>query len=63
MLQAARLVRSEKIGRVRMCSIEPDARALAEQWVNARRVEWEHRLARLNAYLDNLPKEETGDAD
>jgi DNA-binding transcriptional ArsR family regulator len=58
-LEAAGLVRSEKVGRVRMCSIEPDALSLAEQWINARRIEWERRLDRLSAYLENLPKEET----
>jgi DNA-binding transcriptional ArsR family regulator len=61
-LEAAGLVRSEKIGRVRTCSIEPGALSQAEQWINARRVEWEHRLDRLGAYLEVLKaKEETGD--
>src|SRR5207302_1842619 len=36
-LEAAGLVRSEKIGRVRTCAIEPKALSLAEQWINARR--------------------------
>lgn len=58
-LEAAGLVRSEKIGRVRTCSIEPGALSLAEQWINARRTEWERRLDRLGAYLANLPKEES----
>jgi DNA-binding transcriptional ArsR family regulator len=61
-LQAAGLVRSEKVGRVRTCSIEPDALSLAEQWINARRTEWEHRLDRLGTYLTTLPKEEPDDA-
>src|ERR1700733_6244259 len=55
-LEAAGLVRSEKIGRVRTCSIQPGALSLAEQWINARRVEWERRLDRLGAYLATLPK-------
>jgi DNA-binding transcriptional ArsR family regulator len=63
-LEAAGLVRSEKIGRVRTCSIEAGALSQAEQWINARRVEWEHRLDRLGAYLEVLKaKEETGDGD
>ena len=62
-LEAAGLVRSEKIGRVRTCSIEPGALSLAEQWINARRAQWEHRLDRLGSYLANLPKEETDDAE
>src|SRR6201997_1882962 len=40
-LQAAGLVRSQKIGRVRTCAIETQALSQAEQWINARRSEWE----------------------
>jgi hypothetical protein len=46
-LEAAGLVRSEKVGRVRTCAIEPQALSQAEHCINARRVEWEHRLDRL----------------
>jgi DNA-binding transcriptional ArsR family regulator len=60
-LEAAGLVRSEKVGRVRMCAIEPQALQLAEQWINARRIEWEHRLDRLGDYLKTLENE--GDSD
>src|ERR1700742_4180995 len=60
-LEAAGLVRSEKIGRVRTCAIQPNALSLAEQWINARRTEWEHRLDRLGAYLKTLENE--GNAD
>jgi DNA-binding transcriptional ArsR family regulator len=62
-LEDAGLVRSEKVGRVRMCSIEPGTLSLAEQWINARRVEWERRLDRLGNYLANLPDEEADDAE
>jgi DNA-binding transcriptional ArsR family regulator len=60
-LEAAGLVRSEKIGRVRTCAIEPRALSHAEQWINARRIEWEHRLDRLGEYLKILESE--GDRD
>jgi hypothetical protein len=56
-------MRTEKVGRVRICSIEPATLSLAGQWINARRVEWEHRLDRLGNYLANLPKEEADDAE
>jgi DNA-binding transcriptional ArsR family regulator len=56
-LQAAGLVQSEKTGRVRTCSIAPEALSLAEQWINARRSEWEHRLDRLGDYLQTLESE------
>ncbi len=59
-LEAAGLVRSEKVGRVRTCAIEPDALSQAEQWINARRIEWEHRLDRLGEYLKTLETEGDG---
>ncbi len=60
-LVAAGLVRSEKVGRVRTCSIETQALNQAEQWINARRIEWENRLDRLGEYLKTLESE--GDRD
>jgi len=60
-LVAAGLVRSEKIGRVRTCAIEPQALSLAEQWINARRIEWQHRLDRLGDYLKTLENEGNDD--
>jgi DNA-binding transcriptional ArsR family regulator len=59
-LEAAGLVRSEKVGRVRTCAIEPQALSLAEHWINARRMEWEHRLDRLGGYLKTLENEGDG---
>jgi DNA-binding transcriptional ArsR family regulator len=59
-LEAAGLVRSEKIGRVRTCAIEPQALSQAERWINARRIEWEHRLDRLGEYLKALETEGDG---
>lgn len=60
-LEAAGLVRSEKIGRVRTCAIEPKALSQAETWINGRRIEWEHRLDRLGEYLKTLESEGDGD--
>jgi DNA-binding transcriptional ArsR family regulator len=50
-LEATGLVRSEKVGRVRTCRIEPVALQPAEQWIIERRVMWERRLDRLGDYL------------
>ena len=45
-LEASGLVRSEKVGRVRTCRLEPDALRTAEQWITERRTSWEQRLDR-----------------
>jgi DNA-binding transcriptional ArsR family regulator len=51
MLEGAGLIRSEKVGRVRTCRIEPTALRLAETWIGARRTLWETRLGRLGEVL------------
>jgi DNA-binding transcriptional ArsR family regulator len=56
-LETSGLVRSEKIGRVRTCSIEPAALSLAEQWIAQRRADWERHFDRLGNYLASLPPE------
>jgi DNA-binding transcriptional ArsR family regulator len=56
-LEASGLVRSEKVGRVRTCRIEPKALRAAEQWITARRMIWEQRLDRLGEYLAEHPDE------
>jgi DNA-binding transcriptional ArsR family regulator len=50
-LEASGLVRSEKVGRVRTCRIEPKALQMAEQSISERRTSWERRLDRLGEYL------------
>jgi DNA-binding transcriptional ArsR family regulator len=50
-LEASGLVRSEKVGRVRTCRVEPAALRGAEQWIAERRATWEGRLDRLGEYL------------
>jgi DNA-binding transcriptional ArsR family regulator len=59
-LEAAGLVRSGKTGRVRICAIAPAALSEAERWINARRLAWEQRLDRLDAYLKILGSEGDG---
>jgi DNA-binding transcriptional ArsR family regulator len=56
-LEASGLVRSEKIGRVRTCHIEPAALRAAEQWISERRTNWELRLDRLGEYLAQHPED------
>ena len=50
-LEASGLVRSEKVGRVRTCRIEPVVLKTAEQWIAERQASWEHHLDRLGDYL------------
>jgi DNA-binding transcriptional ArsR family regulator len=54
-LEASGLVRSEKVGRVRTCTIEPTVLRTAEQWFSERRTRWEHRLDRLGDLLAERP--------
>jgi DNA-binding transcriptional ArsR family regulator len=56
-LEASGLVRSEKVGRVRTCRIEPAALQTAEHWIAERRVNWERRLDRLGEYLNENHEE------
>ena len=51
-LEDCGLVKSEKLGRVRTCRIEPRMLSQAETWVSERRQMWERGLDRLGAYLD-----------
>jgi DNA-binding transcriptional ArsR family regulator len=56
-LQDSELVRSEKVGRVRTCQIDPAGLRSAEAWLQRQRTAWEHRLDRLGAVLDDQTKE------
>ncbi len=50
-LEASGLVHSQKLGRVRTCTVEPAALRTAERWLTERRTFWEQSLDRLGAYL------------
>jgi DNA-binding transcriptional ArsR family regulator len=54
-LESSGLVRSQKVGRVRTCSIEPAALSEAERWIAERRRTWEERLDRLAEFLATNP--------
>ena len=55
-LEESYLVRSEKIGRVRTCQIEPKGFALIEKWIADRRILWERRFDRLGDLLSEPDK-------
>ena len=50
-LEESGLIRTEKLGRVRTCRIDPTGLSVAEQWITARRSMWEKRLDRLGDVL------------
>ncbi len=54
-LESSGLVRTEKIGRVRTCSLEPEALRSAERWILDRCRNWERRLERLGRFLTDPP--------
>jgi DNA-binding transcriptional ArsR family regulator len=62
-LEASGLIRSEKVGRVRTCRIEPAALRSAEEWLAGQRALWEGRLDQLDAYLKELQSKERKDGD
>ena len=50
-LEESGLVRTEKLGRVRTCSIEPAGLSVAAKWIGDRRSTWERQLDRLSDLL------------
>ncbi|WP_245666008.1 ArsR/SmtB family transcription factor [Actinoplanes subtropicus] len=50
-LEESGLVRSEKVGRVRTCRLQPAALQAAEQWIADRRAGWVSSLDRLERFL------------
>jgi DNA-binding transcriptional ArsR family regulator len=50
-LESCGLVRSQKAGRTRTCTLNPGVLQSAERWISERRAEWERKLDRLGDYL------------
>lgn len=50
-LEASGAIRSEKVGRVRTCRLEPAGLELVEHWIDELRQAWESRFDRLGEYL------------
>lgn len=50
-LEKCALVKSEKFGRVRTCTLQPGGLSTAERWMSERRTEWENRFDRLGDIL------------
>lgn len=57
-LEEAGLVRSQKTGRVRTCTLEMSAMADVERWIAERKRFWDQQYDQLEAYLaDSASKE------
>ena len=59
MLEQSRLVKSTKRGRVRTYAIAPERFKVVENWLTARRQQWEARLDRLDQYVKQLKEKES----
>ena len=60
-LEHSGLIRSEKVGRVRTCALDPDALRGIEGWFTAQIRLWEARFDRLDALATQLAMEEPHD--
>ena len=58
-LERSRLVRSKKRGRVRTYEIAPARFQVVDDWLSARRQEWEDRLDRFDQYVKQLKDKES----
>jgi DNA-binding transcriptional ArsR family regulator len=50
-LEAAGLIRTEKVGRLRQCALTPEPMRELADWLNCHRSLWEARLDRLDNFL------------
>jgi DNA-binding transcriptional ArsR family regulator len=57
-LEESGLIRTEKIGRVRTCEMEPASLGPAETWLAQQRAIWEGRLERMEAYVADLHRKD-----
>lgn len=57
-LEAAGLVKSEKVGRVRTCALQIEAMTQVEGWIAERKRFWEQQYDQLEAYLARTAPEE-----
>ena len=58
-LEEAGLVKSEKVGRVRTCTLEVGTMTQVERWIAERKHFWEQQYDQLEAYLARTTPEET----
>jgi len=59
LLEETRLVKSKKRGRVRTYELAPERFKVVEDWLAARRRQWERRLDRFDQYVKQLQEKES----
>jgi len=59
-LEESGIIRSEKQGRVRTCQLAPGGLRPAEDWIAARRMDWEKRFDRLEELVDGPKQRKPG---
>jgi len=57
-LEESGLIRTEKVGRVRLCHLNQPALRSVSDWLDARRLVWEARFDQFDAYVATLTEEE-----
>lgn len=60
-LESAGLIISKREGRSRICSLNPSALKAAEDWMATYRQQWERRMDRYEAHLNNMKTEKPND--
>ena len=53
LLEESGWIQTRKVGRVRTCSLEKKAFAVADKWLSEQRLIWEARFDRLDAWLED----------
>ena len=61
LLEAAGLVKSEKVGRVRTCTLDIAAMTRVEHWIAERKRFWEQQYDQLENWLAQTAPEEEGE--
>lgn len=58
-LERSGLIRSNKIGRTRICELQPKALSQAERWIAEQRALWQARSDRMASFAETLQQEES----
>ncbi|MDP3855191.1 helix-turn-helix transcriptional regulator [Phenylobacterium sp.] len=60
LLEDCGIIQSEKVGRVRTCSLQPDGLSAAKSWIDVQRSAWASRLEALEDYVAEASRNDPG---